>query len=58
MSPRPTKEEVRDVMAEVDALDLPDGAHWMLVHERLDLEYGDVFDYIVDDPEFFGVEKE
>ncbi len=37
---------MRDVMAEVDALDLPDG------------EYGDVFDYIVDDPEFFGVEKE
>lgn len=57
-NPRPTKEEVRDVMAEVDALDLPDGAHWALVHERLDLEYGDVFDYIVDDPEFFGVEKE
>ncbi|OOG62006.1 hypothetical protein B0E45_31870 [Sinorhizobium sp. A49] len=55
-NPRPTKEEVRDVMAEVDAL--RDGAHWMLVDERLDLEYGDVFDYIVDDPEFFGVEWE
>ncbi len=45
-------------MAEVDALDLPDGAHWALVHERLDLEYGVVFDYILDDPEFFGAEME
>lgn len=34
--------------------DLPDGAHWMLVHERLGLEYGDVFSFIADDPEFFG----
>lgn len=45
-------------MAEVDALDLPDGARWALVHERLDLEYGVVFDYILDDPEFFGAEME
>lgn len=50
------KEDVRRVMAEVDALDLPDGAHWALVHERLDLEYGDVFDIIASDPEFFGAE--
>lgn len=51
---KPTKEEVRQVMDDVDALDLPDGAHWMLVHERLGLEYGDVFDYIASDPDFFG----
>lgn len=53
---RPTKEEVRQVMQEVDALELPDGAHWMLIHERLGLEYGDVFEYIADDPDFFGYE--
>lgn len=49
-----SKEEVRRIMAEVDALDLPDGAHWMMVHERLGLEYGEVFDIIGSDPEFFG----
>jgi hypothetical protein len=52
---RPTKEHVRDVMAEVDALDLPDGAHWALIHDRLGLEYGEVFSYWNEDPEFFGV---
>jgi hypothetical protein len=53
--PRPTKEQVKAVIDEVDALDLPDGAHWAMVHERLGLEYGgDVFDYIAADPEFFN----
>jgi hypothetical protein len=51
-----TKETVRDIIEEVDALGLPDGAHWMMVHERLGLEYGDVFDWIAADPEFFGYE--
>lgn len=55
---RPSKERVRDVMQEVDAMDLPDGAHWAMVHDKLGLEYGDVFDYIAEDPAFFGcVEK-
>jgi hypothetical protein len=49
-----TKEEAKHVMDEVDELDLPDGAHWALVHERLGLEYGDVFDIIASDPKFFG----
>lgn len=49
-----TKEDVRRVMADVDALDLADGAHWALVHEMLGLEYGDVFDIIGTDPAFFG----
>lgn len=49
-----SKEDVKRVMDEVDALDLPDGAHWMLVHERLGLEYGDVFEIISADPKFFG----
>ena len=51
---RPSKERVREVIWEVDALDLPDGAHWALIHEKLNLRYGEVFDYIVDDPAFFG----
>lgn len=51
----PSKAEVRKVMQEIDEMDLPDGAHWALVHERLGLEYGDVFDIIASDPDFFGV---
>lgn len=50
------KYQVRDVMEQVDALNLPDGAHWQLIHDRLGLEYGDVFDYIYGDPDFFGYE--
>lgn len=50
----PTKEQVREVMEEVEELDLPDGAHWALIHEKLGLEYGDVFEFIATDPEFFG----
>ncbi|KIU47605.1 MULTISPECIES: hypothetical protein [Bradyrhizobium] len=49
---RPSKERVREVIQEVDALDLPDGAHWALIHEKLGLSYGEVFDYIVEDPAF------
>lgn len=52
-----TKEDVKRVMDEVDALDLPDGAHWAMVHERLDLNYGDVFTIIGRHPKFFGVEE-
>ena len=54
-SARPSKELVKSVMDDVDALDLPDGAHWAMIHERLGLEYGDVFDIIQANPEFFGV---
>jgi hypothetical protein len=50
----PSKERVREVMADVDEMGLPDGAHWAMVHERLGLEYGDVFDIIDSDPDFFG----
>lgn len=55
--PKPTKEQVKAVMDEVDALDLPDGAHWAMIHEKLGLDYGDVFDYIAADPEFFNASK-
>lgn len=54
---KPTKERVKQVMNAVDDLDLPDGAHWALIHERLGLEYGDVFDYIAEDPAFFGARE-
>lgn len=53
-----TKEQVKAVMEEVEALDLPAGAHWAMIHERLGLEYGDVFDFIAADPEFFGYEAD
>lgn len=55
MKPKPTKEDVKRVCDEVEELDLPDGAHWALIHERLGLEYGDVFDYFQADPKFFGI---
>lgn len=51
---KPTKDRVKAALEEVDALNLPDGAHWALVHEKLGLEYGDVFDIIAADPKFFG----
>lgn len=51
---RPSKQRIKEVMDEVDGYDLPDGAHWQLIHEKLGLEYGDVFPIIADDPEFFG----
>lgn len=54
---RPTKEQVRAVIEEVDALDLPDGAHWAMIHDKLNLDYGDVFEYISDDPAYFGAKK-
>lgn len=41
---KPTKERVEEVIQEVEDLDLPDGAHWALIHDKLGLEYGDVFD--------------
>lgn len=51
---KPSKQEVKFVMEDVEELGLPDSAYWMLVHERLDLDYGDVFDFIAADPEFFN----
>ena len=55
--PKPTKQEVRDVLDELEKHELPDGAYWALAHERLHLQYGDIFDYIADDPEFYGYKE-
>ena len=52
--PPPTKSRVRMVMAEAEMLDLPDGAYWAYIHDKLHLPYGDVFDIIAIDPEYFG----
>ena len=38
-----SKDEIQTVMSEVEEMNLPDGAYWALVHEKLDLEYGDLF---------------
>lgn len=54
---KPTKEKVLEVINEVDDMDLPDGAYWALIHEKLNLPYGDVFNYIDDDPAFFGAKE-
>jgi hypothetical protein len=40
---KPTAERIQEVLDECEELDLSDGAYWMLVHEKLNLEYGDVF---------------
>lgn len=50
---QPSKEQVKQVLDDVGALDLPDGAHWALIHERLGMEYGEVFNIIADDPAYF-----
>lgn len=43
-----TKDQIKMVLDEVDEMDLPDGAHWAMVHEKLGLEYGDVFPLMED----------
>jgi len=53
----PTKEEVKAVLDDPALGNLPDGAYWGVVHERLGLEYGDVFDIIANDPDYFGYER-
>jgi hypothetical protein len=55
--PKPTKEQVKSVMDEVEKLNLSDGAYLAIVHECLGLEYGEVFDIIEADPAFFGYEE-
>ena len=55
--PKPTKERVKEVLEEVDALNLSDGAHWQMVHDKLGLRYGEVFHIITASPGYFGFER-
>jgi len=36
--------------------DMPDGAYWGIVNERLGLEYGEAQEIIAGDPAYFGYE--
>ena len=53
---KPTKEQIKAVLEEVEELNLPDGAHWAMVHDRLGMDHGDVFDIMAADPEYFDIE--
>ncbi len=57
MKTRLTNERIKKVMEEVDALDLPDDLHWAIVHQRLGLDYGEVFEIIARDMTFFGIRQ-
>jgi hypothetical protein len=46
--------KLKRIMDEVDELDLPDGAHWGVVHDRMGMEYGDVFPILEGNLEFFN----
>jgi hypothetical protein len=41
--PQITKDRIEAVLDEVEEMKLPDGAYWMMCHEKLGLEYGDLF---------------
>lgn len=53
----PSKEAIKVVLDETEALDLPDGAHWAMVHERLGLPYGEVFSLMAREPDYFGMKR-
>jgi hypothetical protein len=48
MKMKPSKEDVQGAIQDVDALNLPEGAHWAYVHDVLNLEYGEVFDLLLE----------
>ena len=39
----PSREACEAAMHLADAADLPDGAYWMMVHDLLGMEYGDLW---------------
>lgn len=55
--PQELKDRVRNTIACVEEEDLPDSAHWMKIHDLLNMDYGDVFPIMTSDPEFFGITK-
>jgi hypothetical protein len=54
MKPAPTRERVKRVMEEVDALGLSDEAYWAAVQKMLGLDDGEVFEIIDKDMTYFG----
>ena len=54
MKPAPTRERVKRVMEEVDALGLTDEAYWAAVQKMLGLDEGEVFEIIAEDMTYFG----
>ena len=50
---RPTREQVKAVIAEVTNLELSIEECFFQIHDRLGLEYGELWDYVAEDPVFF-----
>ena len=55
MKPAPTRERVKRVMEEVDALGLSNEAYWAAVQKMLGLDEGEVFEIIAKDMTYFGL---
>jgi cytidylate kinase len=45
---------VARIIAEVNKLDLPDGAYWAMIAERVGMQIWEVQEMVASDPEFFG----
>lgn len=60
MSNKPTKWQIRNIMFEIDIEqpNISESSYWVLVHNRLNLEYGEIFDIIAKDPKFFDLNKD
>ena len=54
MASQRTKERLKQVMDDVEDMDLPDGAHWALINQLMNFDHGDAESIIADDPDFFG----
>ena len=54
----PNKHEVKVALEIASEADLPDGAYWQMVHDILELEYGDVFPIIFEDLDFYRGESQ
>ena len=54
MTSQRTKERLKQVMDDVEDMDLPDGAHWALINQMMNFDYGDAESIIAEDPDFFG----
>ena len=50
----PNKHQVKVALEIASEANLPDGAYWQMVHDILELEYGDVFPIIAEDPDFYN----